>query len=233
MQKPLEERFWARIPRVQSDKCWEWKGARFDPPWDYGMIANGTLPSGKPKMVGAHRISWELHNGPIPGGMRVCHTCDNPPCVNPAHLFLGTAKDNTQDMVKKGRCNPAVGERGGFAKLTWEGVRELRRRYATEHISHTRLARELGLAQGTVSAILRGEAWQEEGMLLVDTREKARVDTLRGSGIASARLKESDIPTIRELAANGEPQRAIAARFGVAQSQIGKVIRRETWRHVA
>lgn len=95
----IHVRFWAKVDASGGpDGCWIWTGARF--PFGYGAIKIG----GRPR--GAHRTAWELVNGPIPEGLNVLHHCDNPPCVNPAHLFLGTLRDNALDMFAKGRCYP-------------------------------------------------------------------------------------------------------------------------------
>jgi len=89
------KQFWARVDISEDDECWEWKRGKF---YDgYGQVkwnGHGTR---------AHRVAWELIYGPILEGLLVCHTCDNPPCCNPSHLFLGTQKDNIQDAIHKGR----------------------------------------------------------------------------------------------------------------------------------
>ena len=93
---PLEQRFWAKVVKGGPDECWLWIGAKAR--HGYGMIAvNG-------KHRKAHRVAWEIANGAtFPEGMSACHTCDNPPCVNPAHIWPGTMKDNLRDASKKGR----------------------------------------------------------------------------------------------------------------------------------
>jgi hypothetical protein len=95
MTGTVEQRFWARVRK--SDGCWEWTGACFK----CGGYGQFTIEHGQ--QVRAHRHSWELHNGPIPKGLWVLHRCDNPKCVRPDHLFLGTCTDNARDMMAKGR----------------------------------------------------------------------------------------------------------------------------------
>lgn len=89
------KRFWAKVKRGTAEECWPWTGSKLKT--GYGQLReNG-------KMIRAHRVSWELSRGPIPEGMNVCHHCDNPPCCNPDHLFIGTHLDNTRDKMHKGR----------------------------------------------------------------------------------------------------------------------------------
>jgi len=101
ISKSLLDKFWKRVDRKGSDDCWLWMGAR-DPRINknYGLINLGNRYS---KQIRAHRLSYIIHNGPIPEGLYVLHHCDNPPCVNPAHLHVGTQKDNVHEAIQRGR----------------------------------------------------------------------------------------------------------------------------------
>lgn len=102
---PYEVRFWSFVDR-SGPGCWEWQGARLR---GYGIALKG---AGRPGRSGrAHRVAWALTFGAVPVGMQVCHHCDNPPCVRPDHLFLGTAADNARDRESKGRNRIDVAQR--------------------------------------------------------------------------------------------------------------------------
>lgn len=94
---PLQEAFWSRVDRRGPDECWEWRGHLNGD--GYGLLSRGVGPP-----IRAHRVSWEMHNGrPIPTGLIVRHSCDNPPCINPNHLLIGTRADNMADTMSRGR----------------------------------------------------------------------------------------------------------------------------------
>lgn len=143
--------FWRKVNK--TDTCWNWTG--FCNEDGYG------LRRWHGRKVYAHRFSWELHNGPIPAGLKVLHHCDNPPCIRPEHLFLGTQQDNIKDMDAKGRRNPARLERHGRAKLTLIQVRTIRQR-RTSGEKCVPLAMEYKVAPTLISRIGRGQIWKEQ-----------------------------------------------------------------------
>lgn len=137
---------------VKGDGCWGWNGAVNS--WGYGLIH---LWDGTKRLAAlAHRVSYEIHVGPIPDGLFVLHRCDNPPCSNPDHLFVGTNDDNVADMVSKGRQQQ--GSRHAHAKLDETKVAEIRRRAAGGEMKKG-LAAEFGISPQTVSDILHGRLW--------------------------------------------------------------------------
>lgn len=142
--------FWSYVDRRGPDECWPWKGPLLN---KYGAITV------RGKRGIASRFSYELHYGPIPEGMQVCHTCDNPGCQNPAHLWLGTMADNQADMWAKGRSNRARGESNGCAKLTESSVVEIRRLRGAG-MTYTAISRRFGVDKSNIRNICLGKKWQ-------------------------------------------------------------------------
>lgn len=160
--KELSEqaRFWRKVDRRGEDECWLWTGGTRGK--GYGAFHPGSKRDGTHRNEDAHRYSYLLHHGLVPPGLNVCHTCDNPPCVNPSHLFLGTTQENAQDMVKKNRWAVGIqcGELSHSAKLTLAQVEEIKYRYAGGE-KQASLAAAFGVRQTTISRIVRGETWKK------------------------------------------------------------------------
>jgi len=154
----VEERFWSKVDRSAGPEgCWLWTGS--GDPKGYGTFWH----DGRTRK--AHRASWLLFKGGIPEGIWVLHRCDNPPCVNPAHLWLGTNADNVADMMRKGRDRhplgvgpkrPARGAANGRAKLTEASVLAI----LADGRSHYRIAADYGVTHGVIWRIKRGERWR-------------------------------------------------------------------------
>lgn len=135
------------------NNCWIWTAGKRRK--GYGTFSvNG-------KIQGAHRVSYELFNGPITPGLFVLHKCDIPACVNPTHLFLGNNTDNYLDMKAKNRQRyaPASGEASGTSKLTYEQVDQIRQKYVPRIYTQQRLANEYGVHQAVISRVLARKIW--------------------------------------------------------------------------
>lgn len=183
----FEDEFWKHVDKSGGpDACWPGLGRhRF-----YRNVRQGG------RIRTRHRVAWELTNGPIPEGLWVLHHCDNPPCCNPAHLFLGTNSDNQKDAYSKGRggfqrhevrrhrgddhyarTQPwrlPRGERHGGAKLTAAQASDIRRRYQPIRGQMTALAREFGVHRTTIQHIVKGVIWREDIVSLVGPDEDPR-----------------------------------------------------------
>ena len=148
MRGTIQERFEAKFTKFED--CWEWEACKNDS--GYGMFNF----SGQTRK--AHRVAYQFYVGEIPEGMCVCHQCDNPGCVNPAHLFLGTPKDNLDDMYRKGRQRIPLGENRAFAKLTSAQVKEIRARCARGELQRE-VGKLFGVGQPRISTIVNRKKW--------------------------------------------------------------------------
>ena len=146
------EDFWKRVSMPHPDECWVWQGAtsRFG----YGILRFAG------KAYKAHRLAWLLTSGEIPDDRWVLHRCDNPPCCNPQHLFLGTHLENMQDMARKGRGKKERGEDIGISKLKESDIPAIRELHAVHKMSQEEIGRLYNVSQVAISCVIRGKTWK-------------------------------------------------------------------------
>lgn len=143
--------FWNNVKKGGQLECWNWTGLRggtmgYGQFWDNG------------RGIRAHRFSYQLHRGPIPEGMKVCHHCDNVLCVNPNHLFAGTQKQNLHDAIAKGRHSH--GETSPSSILTEKDVKDIRSAYLPRKMSYQKLADKYGVSAGCIQGIVERTNWR-------------------------------------------------------------------------
>lgn len=196
------QRFWSKVDQRGNSDCWLWTASRI--PGGYGQF----VVRGRPEK--AHRVAYSLTHGPIPRGAHVLHSCDIPHCVNPAHLALGSPVENMRDRQVRGR------QRHPGPLGAWE------RAYLEESLRggayHTDLAATYGVTLATVSRIA-GEL-RAQGVILPTLPQRTK----------DPRLTPEQIRAVR--AATHLSQRALARRYGVSESLIGRIRRRVLWRHI-
>ena len=189
-------RFWGRVRKTAG--CWIW---RHRAPGGYATFATNGRGSCHP----AHRVSWFIAYGEIPIGVCVLHRCDNPRCIRPDHLFLGTPQDNSDDKVAKGRYRHA-------SKLTARDVREIRRSDDPQDV----LAARYGVNASNISQVQRGHSWKH----LPGARTERRLPY-------ATKLTLIDVHAIRE---STEPPKQLATRFGLTRNHVYKIRNGHRWK---
>jgi DNA-binding CsgD family transcriptional regulator len=206
VQQALFERY------VITEKgCWEWTGGKSH---GYGQLRVREVWADDP--VYAHRVSYLIHHDPIPFGQEVCHTCDNHPCFNPEHLFLGDQAANIRDMVAKGRG--AHGAKNGMARLAADDIAKMRELSAGGR-KQSEIAKIYGISEGHLSDILRGKRWR---------RGPGGIRTHHGL----AKVTEKDVYRMHDLFAQGMNYADISRQFDVADATVRDAILGNTWKSV-
>lgn len=212
MRGTISERFWPKVNIAGKDECWTWNASKDN--HGYGKMSGpvGSSP------LRAHRVSWEIHNGKIPEGLVVCHKCDNPPCVNPAHLFVGTQKDNTLDASRKGRVHGDLpllrGERNGSARLTDDDADSIRREYAEDDA-----ATQTSVSKSAIARITLGISFRNIEGERMNGNARPRPWRRRFCG--------DELDEIISHHKESGSSRKTAAAFGTNKTTILKIIRGE------
>ena len=197
----IVERLKRRIKINQKNGCWEWLGAKYSN--GYGAIT--ITVDGKPRAKLTHRISYEVFCGPIPEGLCVLHKCDNPKCINPAHLFVGTYKDNMQDAKAKGRV--------ASGRCHWTNTHP----------------------QKCLRGILHWSRFHPERLAVGDRHNSRTHPELipRGELHWNSKLTEVDVIAIREAYATGKVTKTqLGLQFGVSRPMIYSIVNNESWKHI-
>lgn len=196
----LEERFWPKVKKTAA--CWLWKGSKNIK--GYGQIYNRETNA----PILAHRAAWELLRGPVPEGQWVLHKCDNPACVNPEHMFIGDHVGNMNDASSKGRLS---GERNGSAKLTWDQIAEIRRRYDNLLAA---LEKEFKVSKKYLAQdVLRGKRWTQGANA--------------GERNSSAKLTWVQVRAIR---ASAEKSAVLEARYNISKMSVYLIRTHRSWK---
>lgn len=211
--KTDEERFHLQVEK--SDGCWKWSAGRDKD--GYGVfkaVVNGE------QFRRAHRYSYALHKGSV-GDLMVCHTCDNPWCVNPDHLFLGSGKDNQADKWQKGRGRALKGELAPHVILTEESVRKI----LADPRPFSKIAADYGVATSTIGSIKQRVSWAHvDGESVVTPRTGRILETPRHAKLSPE--------TVKEIRTRTEGATALAREYGISRQTINDIRTLRSWTHL-
>lgn len=211
--KPADERFVMMVRK--TDSCWNWLGSVDKD--GYGIFRGSVNGQA---MARAHRYSWSAANGKkIPRYWHICHTCDNPRCVNPEHLFLGTPQDNMRDKILKGRANVQRGQDVAAAKLTEEQARSI----ITDPRPFAEIAEQFGVTASTISDIKNRYSWAH---IDAEPVKAKRVSPRKG---VSDKVTPEIVRDIRTSELSGKE---LAAKYNISPQQVCGIRKRRAWAHI-
>lgn len=220
-------RFWALVDCSTNDECWLWQGTKGKPPHHYGAF----FPTSN-DAYRAHRVVWHMVHGDIPTGLDVLHTCDNPPCCNIEHLFLGTHAENMRDCLNKGRGNRVYGEAVGTAKLSDAAVLYMRSLYANGEASTGQLAVMFDVHKKTASKAVKGQQWKHLPLVEDHPDAEARraecVSAAIGAALRDDPLTDAQVQQVIEKHRDERLSGSIIAeQIGVTRRLVYAALRRE------
>jgi hypothetical protein len=219
------KRFWDKVHYPGNDQdCWEWTACRWG--IGYGCFAL-TIPPQRKKSIMAHRFAWEFYNGPIPSNLNVLHKCDNPPCCNPEHLFLGTASDNMCDRDSKNRN--AHGSTHGNSKLSEKILENIINDTLSGKItSMSQITNTHNVSRVTIRKILSGYGWNH----VISKYSKSDMEKILEILNDNTSLSPVEVIDIKNRIKNGESNSSIARSYNVYASTISSIKTGKTWKHI-
>jgi len=206
------KKFLSKFTIGEDDDCWNWNG-RLDN-GGYGKLSASTP---KHTTLMAHRVSYTLYVGNIMDGMIIMHMCDNPRCVNPKHLMMGTQKENIEDCVNKNRRSPQDGSNNNSAKLTEDEVKQILKLYIEESMNAEVIAEKYRVGRKTVFRIVNGDYW-------------GGVEGQRVKKYRNIKLDIEKARTIRKLYSEGVTQKELSLIYSVDDCTIYNVIANRRWK---